>query len=208
MEPHDVPTEVIFPGSGTVLGVLALFPDRKPVETALVGCEGAVGALFGPQTADSGMRIQVIGPGTLIRIPSDPFGEALAASPGLRAGMARYIAALLAQSQYATACTALYPVEARACRWMLTLQDRMGDRALPVTQETLADLLGVRRTTITRVVAALEERGLVRHRRGRIIVMDRAGLERASSPTHHLVRRRFEATAPGLYPAELPAAAE
>jgi Mn-dependent DtxR family transcriptional regulator len=83
---------------------------------------------------------------------------------------------------------------------MLTLQDRLGDRSLPLTQEALADLLGVRRTTITRVVAALEERGVVRHRRGRIIVMDRNGLAQASCPCHRLVRNRFEAIVPGLYP--------
>ncbi len=200
LQPSDTATDVLFPTSGTVLTVLTLMPDRKPVETAQIGCEGAAGAIFGPQPGSFGFRIAVLTGGSVLRFPAERFGEALVTLPGLRDRMTRYSMALVAQLQIGTACAALHPVEERACRWMLTLQDRLGERALPLTQEALADLLGVRRTTITRVVAALESRGLVRHRRGRIIVMDRAGLEQASCACHGLARERFDDVAPGLYP--------
>lgn len=200
LQPGDAAPDAFFPTGGTVLTVLTLMPDRKPVETAQIGCEGAAGALLGPQPGAFGFRIAVLTAGSVLRIPAERLGEALATFPSLRERMTRYTMALLAQLQIGTACAALHPVEERACRWILTLQDRLGERALPLTQEALADLLGVRRTTITRVVAALEARGLVRHRRGRIIVMDRAGLEQASCACHGLVRERFEAIAPGLYP--------
>lgn len=201
LEPEDVPADVLFPVNGTVLTLLALMPDRKPVETAMIGAEGAAGAIFGPQAGSVGFRVQVLTGGGLIRMPADRFGAALEASPELRAAMNRYTSALLSQVQIGVACAALLPVESRAARWMLDLHDRLGERSLPLTQEALADLLGVRRTTITRVVAVLEARGVVRHRRGRIIVMDRAGLEQAACECPGLVRDRFEALAPGLYPA-------
>ena len=180
LEPDHVPADIMFPGTAMVASVLALLPGRKPVETAMIGSEGALGALFGPQAAGAGFRVQVLTGGPLIRVPAARFGDALAASPALRAVMGGYVSALLAQVQTGIASASLHTVEVRAARWLLDLQDRLGERSLPVTQEALADLLGVRRTTITRVVAALEERGVVRHRRGRIIVMERAALEAAS----------------------------
>ena len=200
LEPDEPPADLLFPLAGTVLAHLALLPGCKPVETAMIGPEGAAGALFGPQTARAGFRIQTLTRGTLLRVPAGVFGEILEASADLRARMRRYLSALLAQVQIGAACAALHPVEARVARWMLSLQDRTGERSLPLTQETLADLLGVRRTTITRVIATLEARGLVRHRRGRIIVMDRPGLERACCECHALVRERFEDAMPSLYP--------
>lgn len=200
LEPRDVPEDAFFPVEGTVLSILAVTADRKPVETTMIGAEGAVGALFGPQAAAYGFRVQVLTGGAVLRVPAARLGAALDASPPLRAQMGRYVAALLGQVRIGVACAALHTVEARAARWMLDLQDRLGDRSLPLTQEALADLLGVRRTTITRVVAALEARGLVRHRRGRIIVMDRTGLERASCECHALAHDQFDALTPDLYP--------
>ncbi|MBX9698518.1 MAG: Crp/Fnr family transcriptional regulator [Acetobacteraceae bacterium] len=197
IEPSTVAREVIFPLGGTVLSSLALMPGRKPVETALVGSEGAAGALFGPRSIEHGFRVQVLTGGLAVRIAADRFGAQLELSPELRGVMGGYAMALLAQVQIGVACAALHPVEARAARWMLDLLDRLGERALPLTQEALADLLGVRRTTITRVVATLEERGLVRHRRGRIIVVDRAGLEAASCACHERAKAAHKNGDPG-----------
>jgi len=200
LQPADVAMDALFPVQGTALALLTETAGRKPVETAQVGGEGATGALLGPQPGSFGFRVTALTAGSVVRIPATALGAALDGSASLRQQFARYVAALLAQLQVGTACAALHPVEERVCRWILEMQDRLGDRALPLTQEALADLLGVRRTTITRVVSALEARELVRHRRGRIIVMDRAGLEQASCPCHGLVRAQFEAVAPALYP--------
>lgn len=200
LEVDQAPADIIFPGAGTVVSLLAMLPGRKPVETAMIGAEGALGALFGPQQGSAGFRAQVLTGGPAIRVPAARLGDLLARSSAARGVMAGYHAALLAQVQTGVGCASLHAVESRAARWMLELQDRLGERSLPVTQEALADLLGVRRTTITRVVAALEARGLVRHRRGRIIVMDRVGLEGASCECHAMLRGRFKALAPELYP--------
>jgi CRP-like cAMP-binding protein len=200
IEAGELPDQVLFPATGTVLTLLAVTPDRKPVETAMVGPEGATGALFGPMGAPAGFRVQVLTEGMVLRIPAERFGAALATSAALRAAIGRYVMAQLGHVQIGVACAALHPVEARAARWMLDLYARTGDRSLPLTQEALSDLLGVRRTTITRVVATLEQRGLVRHRRGRIIVMDRDGLAGAACGCHAQASRHFAAVAPGLYP--------
>lgn len=201
VEPGAPAHDVLFPSGPCVLSLLALLPDRKPVETLMVGAEGATGALLGDAEGPFGFRVQALTAGPVIRIPATAFALALDSSPGLRRTIARYAAAQLAQAQIGVACAALHPVEARAARWMLDLQARLGDRALPLTQEALADLLGVRRTTITRVVATLEARGVVRHRRGRIIVMDREGLAAAACACHDHVRSAFDARIPGLFPA-------
>ena len=199
-EPDRDVAEVVFPFQGTVFSLLEALPGRKPVETASVGYEGAVGALFGPDPGTTTARCTALTGGGVLRISAARFGEALDASPTLRAQMGRYAMALFGQVQHGVACAALLTVEARAGAWMLALLDRLGDRSLPVTQEVLADLLGVRRTTITRVVATLEARGVIRHRRSRIIVVDRAGLEMATGDGYRRLRARFEQAAPGLYP--------
>ncbi len=200
LEPEAPASEVLFPIGTTVLSLLALMPDRKPVETLMVGAEGATGALLWPLDGPFGFRVQALTGGLLVRIPATAFATAMDASVTLRRTVLRYAAAQTAQAQIGVACAALHSVEARAARWMLDLQARLGERALPLTQEALADLLGVRRTTITRVVATLEARGVVRHRRGRIIVMDREGLAEAACACHDLTREMFEARAPGLFP--------
>nr|WP_256476388.1 helix-turn-helix domain-containing protein [Siccirubricoccus soli] len=100
----------------------------------------------------------------------------------------------------AAACAALHQVEQRTCRRLLALHDRIGRPELPMTQEALADALGVRRTTITRIVAGLEDQGLVQHRRSRILVLDRAGLESVSCECHGAVAAMFARLVPGLYP--------
>ena len=125
--------------------------------------------------------------GAALRIEAAQLAAVQAASASIRNRMTTYGVALLAQVLQSVACAALHQVEARSCRWLLTMQDRVGRDELPLTQEYLADMLGVRRTTVTRVVAGLEQRGLIRHRRSRILVVDRPALEAASCECHQTV---------------------
>jgi CRP-like cAMP-binding protein len=199
-EPGSGLSQVIFPGRGTVLSLIAVTRDGRVAETAAIGCEGAIGGLLTMQGQTAFCRTMVQVGGTALRIEAAQLAAAQAASAGIRNRMATYGVALLAQVLQSVACAALHPVEARACRWLLTMQDRVGRDELPLTQEYLADMLGVRRTTVTRVVAELEQRGLIRHRRSRILVIDRPALEAVSCECHHMVRAQFERVAPGLYP--------
>lgn len=196
-EPDSAPSHAIFPGRGTVLSLVATGRDGRVAEAAAIGSEGCVAGLRW-QPSHCRTMVQIGGPA--LRLEARRLAAALAGSAALRERLESYAAALLAQVLQSVACAALHPVEARACRWLLTLQDRAGRPELPLTQEYLADMLGVRRTTITRVVAALEQRGLIRHRRGRILVADRPGLETVSCECYQLVRSQFARLAPGLYP--------
>ena len=89
------------------------------------------------------------------------------------------------------ACNALHRAEERCARWLLATHDRAGDKIIHLTQESLAEMLGVQRTTVTAVTGVLAERGLIRTRRGRVEVLDRDGLERAACECYRAVEDHF-----------------
>jgi hypothetical protein len=99
----------------------------------------------------------------------------------LRDVIVKYNEVLLAQIQQGSACNAFHEAEARLCRWLLQTRDRIDSDTIPLTQEFLAQMLGVRRTTVTLIARALQKRGHVRYRRGKIEIVDRAGLERCAA---------------------------
>ncbi len=97
------------------------------------------------------------------------------------------------------ACNALHSVEARFCRWLLTCHDRIDDDTVGLTQEFLADMLGVQRTTVTAVAGALQAKGLIRYRRGVVDILDRQGIEAMSCECYGAVRRLYERLLPGSF---------
>jgi CRP-like cAMP-binding protein len=199
-EPGDDVTHAHFPADGTVMSLVSVMSDGRSAEAAVVGCEGAVGALIsaGRKPASTRGVVQVAGPA--LRIDSARLEEAKLASHTLRDLLNRFADALLAQVLQSVACNALHGVDARACRWLLAIQDRAGGDELPITQEHLAELLGVQRTTVTRVLADLASTGAVEPRRGRIVIARRARLQAGACECQDAVRRHFECVAPGLYP--------
>lgn len=179
---------VYFPGSG-VVSLMTVLQDGDAVETAAVGAEGLVGVACGPLSRHSATRAIVQAAGSLGRMDAHRFGGALKQSAGLRDALSRYTEALFVQVQQAAACNALHRLEARLARWLLTFHDRVDSDELPLTQEFLSEMLGVRRATVSDVGALLERRGLIRRTRGRIEVADRAGLERAACECYGAIRR-------------------
>ena len=117
-------------------------------------------------------------------------------SPRFGELFARYADALLAQMMQSVACNALHSVEERCCRWLLATHDRAGDQIIQLTQEALAEMLGVQRTTVTAVIQNLEAKGLLRRQRGRVEVIDRRGLERAACECYRAVEDHFELLLP------------
>jgi CRP-like cAMP-binding protein len=103
----------------------------------------------------------------------------------------RYADALLAQVMQSVACNAFHPIEARAARWLLHAHDRAASDRLELTQESLAGLLGVQRTTVNAVARVLQEQGLIAYRRGAIQVIDRPGLLRVSCDCYSVVEEHF-----------------
>jgi CRP-like cAMP-binding protein len=132
-------------------------------------------------------------PGRALRLPLATLREAFAASPHVHQVCLCYVAALIAHVLQSVACNALHTVEARLARWLLLLQDRIdGTEALPITQELLAEMLGVQRTTVSAAARALQQAGLIAYKWGSVTVLDRAGLERVSCECYGVIREHYE----------------
>jgi CRP-like cAMP-binding protein len=170
---------VYFPHNG-MLSLLAVMRDGKAIETATVGREGVVGAMVGLGHTRSLVRVSVQLPMTASRIASAQFRKLVAASDSLRDICITYNEVLLAQARVTAACNALHTVEARFGRWLLQSSDRAENDTVRLTQELLAEMLGVRRTSVTEVAVKMQADGVITYSRGVIKIVDRAKLERQS----------------------------
>jgi CRP-like cAMP-binding protein len=164
--------------------------DGRSVEVASIGREGAVGGIVSCGHSPAFSRAEVMVAGPAFRVPMAIVEEAKSRSGHLRNLFCRYSDYLLAQIMQTVACNSFHPIEARAARWLLTAQDRAGNR-LALTQESLAGLLGVQRTTVNAVARELQDEGLITTRRGIIEVHDREGLERRSCECYDRVESFF-----------------
>jgi CRP-like cAMP-binding protein len=184
--------QVYFPQSGMISLVAVMNDGEKSIETATVGNEGVVGAMsgLGPRHAFNRAVIQVAG--AMARISTAKLQAAVAKSPALRDVIVRYNEVLLAQIQQGAACNAFHEAEARLARWLLQTADRIDSPIIPLTQEFLGQMLGVRRTTVTLIASALQKRELIRYRRGKIEIVDRPGLERCACECYETVRKQIE----------------
>jgi CRP-like cAMP-binding protein len=182
---------VYFPLSGMV-SLVSVMEDGRVVETAVIGREGAVGAFagLGPWHAFTRATVQI--PGTVAVISASDFQAAVSQSERIRDLILRYKETLLAQVQQTAACNALHPLEARLARWLLQALDRTNEPGLPLTQDSIAEMLGVRRTSVTVVANKLQGGGLIRYRRGHIVVLDRTGLENVACECYRAIRLRTD----------------
>ncbi|HXG81079.1 MAG TPA: Crp/Fnr family transcriptional regulator [Sphingomicrobium sp.] len=180
----------LFPFGATMVSMVVDLDDGRSVEVASIGREGAVGGIVSCGNIPAFTRAEVIVAGPAARVPMDAIEEAKGRSAHLRNLFCRYSDYLLAQIMQTVACNSFHPIEARAARWLLTAHDRGGNR-LQLTQESLAGLLGVQRTTVNAVARELQDEGLITTRRGIIEVHDRAGLERRSCECYNRVERFF-----------------
>ena len=113
-------------------------------------------------------------------------------SAALRDLVDRHNEALFGHAIQSVACNALHAVEARFCRWLLSCHDRIDSNTVNLTQEFLADMLGVQRTTVTAVARSLQAKGMIRYRRGIVDVLDRPGLEATACECYDAVRRVYD----------------
>jgi CRP-like cAMP-binding protein len=178
-ETGDEVDQIYFPHNG-MFSLLAVMRDGKAIETATVGREGVIGAMAGLGLYRSLVRVVVQLPLTASKIAASQFRKAAATSELVRDLAVHYNEVLLTQARITAACNALHPVEARFCRWLLQSADRAGSDTVTLTQELLAEMLGVRRTSVTEVAGKLQHEGVITYSRGVIRIVDRPGLERLS----------------------------
>jgi CRP-like cAMP-binding protein len=183
--------QVYFPHSGTISFMVEM-PNGQTVATAVIGREGAVGMLSVLEPCRSPVTAVVRVTGTASRIPALRFHAAFSQSGAVRHAVHTHTRALLTQFQHVAACNALHSVEARMARWLLHIHDRIDGDVLPLTQETLSQLLGVRRTTVTHVVREFRVSGAIRSDRRGLIEIDRTRLEEAACECYEVMRRRMD----------------
>lgn len=178
--------EVVFPHSGLV-GISIPLRDHPGAAAALIGHDGVIGALAALADAPSPSNAVVHVAGRASRLPAPAFRQMLERNPSLVPRVARYAQALLAQSQQNAVCHALHPVEARICRWLLAVQAFCGGDKVPLIQGTLAEMLGVRRTTVTLVAGQLEAQGVIKCHRGHMDIIDQNSLLQHSCECHSML---------------------
>ena len=187
----DRPYEsVYFPGD-CVISLLTVFRDGTAVETSTIGCEGMLGIPVYLGTGSMPVLVMNQLAGDALRVPADEFAR-VAETPRTRLILDRYTQAFLSQVFQNSACNAHHPIVERCARWLLLTHDRVRAPHLALTHELLAYMLGVRRAGVTEAAGELQAAGHIRYSRGRVEILDRAGLESAACECYGIMRRAYE----------------
>jgi len=162
------------------------------IEVGTVGNEGMIGlpVFLGSDTTPGLAFSQV--PGQAYRMPTATFRQFLQASSRLTTVLRRYTQAIMIQISQGTGCNRAHSNEQRCARWLLQTHDRVGADEFVLTQEFLAQMLGVRRATVSEVASGLQENGLIEYTRGHIHIVDRARLEATSCGCYQTIRDEYD----------------
>jgi hypothetical protein len=187
-------TRVYFPHSGAISLVVEVAVDQM-IETAKVGRDGAVNAacaLDGKISFNKAI-VQVAGAASVIAV--DQLRAIADDVKSIRAALIHNEQLLFAQSQQSVACNAAHTLEARVCRWLLRTCDLADGNELFITQELFAQMVGVRRPSLSLTANELQKAGYIKYARGRIRILDRAGLERLTCKCYRKVRDLYDPSA-------------
>jgi CRP-like cAMP-binding protein len=182
----------LFPFGGVVLSMMIDIADGRTVEVASIGREGAYGGIISCGKAPAFARARVHVGGSALRISLADLNAIKDRHPFLRGLFCRYSDYLLAQVMQLVACNAFHTIEARAARWMLANYDRTDGDTLATTQEALAEILGVQRTTINAVAREFDADGAIETRRGLIRIADRDALQARACECYAMINRHFD----------------
>jgi CRP-like cAMP-binding protein len=188
---------VYFPTSA-IVSLLYVVENGASAEIEVVGNEGIVGvALFmGGETTPSRAVVQSAGHG--FRLPGQRVKEEFHRAGPLQELLLRYSQALLTQMGQTAVCNRHHSVERQFCHWLLLSLDRLASNEVSMTQELIANMLGVRREGVTEAARKLQSADIIRYRRGRIEVIDRAALEARGCECYAVVKREYDRLLPRL----------
>lgn len=178
---------------GAVLSLLTVLENGSAIETANIGREGAFGLFAAMYSRVSFNRCLVQLEGDMVRCRIEVLQAEFKRSEHVRDLFVSYSETLLSQVQQTVACNSMHTTEERICRWLLMMHDRAEGEGLPYTHEFLSHMLGANRKSVTLAAQTLQAAGLISYHRGKIKVLDRPGLEKASCECYAIVKERFDA---------------
>jgi CRP-like cAMP-binding protein len=194
-EPGGTLSHVYFP-TDSIVSLLYVMENGASAEIAVVGNEGIVGiSLFmGGESTPSRAVVQSAGDGYRVRaqMMKEEFNRA---GPVLHLFL-RYTQALITQMAQTAVCNRHHSLDQQLCRWLLLSLDRLRNNELVMTQELIANMLGVRREGVTEGALKLQQDGLIRYARGRITVLDRSGLEKRTCECYAVVKKEYDRLLP------------
>jgi CRP-like cAMP-binding protein len=198
MDADSALDHVFFPDSG-VVSVVAVYADGSIIEMATIGREGYadVQAIFGAKRSSAQLLVQI--PGSAAKISRAAFTRAMQSMPAFRSLMYAYVQAFLEQVMVSVACNGAHSLKQRLARWLLMMRDRSDSDTLPITQDLLAEMLGVQRPSISNAAQKLERAGLIERGRRQVTILDRQGLTKASCECYQFVRSRLAFHLPKTY---------
>lgn len=185
-EPGKQLRHVYFPDSG-IISLLTPVEGHASVEVGLVGREGMAGMALFLGIAVSPVRMLVQGSGTAMRIKAATFAHEIRRNPPLRRALNRYLYGFMAQVGQTAGCNRFHQIGPRLARWLLMTHDRVDTDEFQLTQEFLAQMLGVRRAGVTLAARVLQKKKLIRYSRGKLRILDRKGLERVACGCYRAV---------------------
>jgi CRP-like cAMP-binding protein len=188
---------VYFPAT-SIVSLLYVMEDGASAEIAIVGNEGLIGiALFmGGETTPS--RAIVQSAGAAFRLDAQILKEEFIRGGPVQRLLLRYTQALITQMAQTAVCNRHHSIDQQLCRWLLLSVDRLPSNELKMTQELIANMLGVRRSGVTEAALKLQDAGLIRYGHGHIQVLDRPGLEKRVCECYRVVKREFDRLLPDL----------
>jgi CRP-like cAMP-binding protein len=198
LEPADVVLKegqpirrLVFPKSG-MISVLIGMADGQYVEAGMIGRNGVVGtaAAFGALKSDSENVVQLAGEGWSMDI--EPVASVADTDERVRSLLFRNERFLLRQAQQTAGCNARHPIPQRLASWLLRLRDVAGDGSFYLTQEYIAQMLGVQRPAVSDFASDLQEKGMIRYRRGNISILDPHNLEKQACECYGVLRRHYQ----------------
>jgi CRP-like cAMP-binding protein len=194
-EPGATLSHVYFPTTA-IVSLLYVMENGAPGEIAVVGKEGIVGVSIFMGGESTPSRAVVQSAGHAYRMKSQTLKDEFSASVPVLQVLLRYTQALLTQMAQTAVCNRHHSLDQQLCRWLLLSLDRLEGDELVMTQELIANMLGVRREGVTEGATKLQEAGLIRYTRGRITVLDRAGLELRSCECYAVVKKEYDRLLP------------
>lgn len=189
--PGDVVRHIYFPNNAVVSLLLGV-EQRRTVEVAMEGNEGAVGlAAYLGGVRSSNLSI-VRDAGTAMRLDVNVLKKCVSRRGSLQDLLQKSMHALVMQIAQSGVCNRFHTIEARLARWLLMTQDRVGSHEFHATQESIAGMLGVRRSSITAAASGFHKQNVIDYRRGRIKILDQRSLRAAACSCYEIIKRQYD----------------